>query len=159
MMNDPLLSLLFLPELCHVSAVSSHLGGAMITAHMKFTPASISDADLVQSSLTGNSGAFSEIVVRYQTLICSLAYNATGSLSRCEDLAQEVFLTAWKELRQLREQSKLRSWLCGIARRLTANTRRREGREPVCEVWPPRSVTCFVVVSFAPAKDGCGGGI
>jgi RNA polymerase sigma factor (sigma-70 family) len=104
----------------------------MITAHMKFTPASISDADLVQSSLTGNSGAFSEIVVRYQTLVCSLAYNATGSLSRSEDLAQEIFLTAWKELRQLREPAKFRSWLCGIARRLTANTRRREGREPVC---------------------------
>lgn len=104
----------------------------MITAHMKFTPASISDADLVQRSLTGNSGAFSEIVVRYQTLVCSLAYNATGSLSRSEDLAQEVFLTAWKELRQLREPPKLRSWLCGIARRLSANARRREGREPVC---------------------------
>ena len=45
---------------------------------------------------------------------------------------RKVFLTAWKELRQLREPEKLRPWLCGIARRLTANTRRREGREPVC---------------------------
>jgi RNA polymerase sigma factor (sigma-70 family) len=99
---------------------------------MMFTPASFSDADLVQRSLTGNSGAFSEIVARYQTLVCSLTYNSTGSLSRSEDVAQEVFLTAWKELRQLREPEKLRSWLCGIARRLSANTRRREGREPVC---------------------------
>jgi RNA polymerase sigma factor (sigma-70 family) len=91
-----------------------------------------SDADLVQRSLTGGTPAFAEIVARYQTLVCSLAYNATGSLSRSEDLAQEVFLTAWKELRQLREPEKLRPWLCGIARRLVANVRRREGREPVC---------------------------
>ena len=103
----------------------------MMTAHTMFTAAP-SDADLVQRSLTGGTPAFSEIVARYQTLVCSLTYNATGSLSRSEDLAQEVFLKAWKELRQLREPAKLRPWLCGIARRLTANTRRREGREPVC---------------------------
>src|SRR5688572_25827593 len=96
------------------------------------SPAAPSDAELVQRSLSGGTPAFSEIVARYQTLVCSLTYNATGSLSRSEDLAQEVFLTAWKELRQLREAEKLRSWLCGIARRLSANTRRREGREPVC---------------------------
>jgi RNA polymerase sigma factor (sigma-70 family) len=90
------------------------------------------DAVLVQRSLADGPSAFSEIVARYQALVCSLTYNATGSLSRSEDLAQEVFVTAWKELRQLREPEKLRPWLCGIARRLTANTRRREGREPVC---------------------------
>ena len=90
------------------------------------------DAVLVQRSLTDGPSAFSEIVARYQALVCSLTYNATGSLSRSEDLAQEVFVTAWKELRQLREPEKLRPWLCGIARRLTANTRRREGREPIC---------------------------
>jgi RNA polymerase sigma factor (sigma-70 family) len=90
------------------------------------------DAELVQRCLVDGAGAFAEIVARYQTLVCSLTYNATGSLSRSEDLAQEVFLTAWRELRQLREPEKLRSWLCGIARRLSANTRRREEREPVC---------------------------
>jgi len=96
------------------------------------TAAPTSDAELVKDCLTGSTSAFSEIVARYQTLVCSVTYNATGSLSRSEDLAQEVFVTAWKELRQLREPEKLRAWLCGIARRLAANTRRREGREPVC---------------------------
>jgi len=92
----------------------------------------LDDADLVQRCLADDAGSFSEVVARYQTLICSLTYNATGSVSRSEDLAQEVFVAAWKELRTLREPAKLRSWLCGIARRLIANTVRREGREPVC---------------------------
>jgi hypothetical protein len=30
--------------------------------------------------------------------LCSLAYSATGSLSQSEDLAQETFVTAWKQL-------------------------------------------------------------
>ncbi|MDR3402013.1 MAG: sigma-70 family RNA polymerase sigma factor [Chthoniobacter sp.] len=91
-----------------------------------------SDAELVQNCLTTGTDAFSEIVTRYQSLICALTYNATGNLARSEDLAQDVFLIAWKELRQLREPAKLRSWLCGIARRLTAKTLHRETREPAC---------------------------
>jgi RNA polymerase sigma factor (sigma-70 family) len=92
---------------------------------------SVSDMDLVAESLSGNRDAFGQIVSRYQNLICSLAYSATGNLSQSEDLAQETFLTAWKQLSALREPSKLRSWLCGIARNLIHNTLRRQGREPV----------------------------
>lgn len=97
---------------------------------MPATAPLLSDADLVRHCLATGAGAFADIVARYQALVCAVTYNATGSLSRSEDLAQEVFVTAWKELRSLREPEKLRPWLCGIARRLTANTRRREGREP-----------------------------
>src|SRR5215475_5855956 len=90
-----------------------------------------SDTDLVARSLVGNSEAFGQIVSRYQSLICSLAYSATGSLGESEDLAQETFITAWKHLRHLREAPKLRAWLCGIARNRIRNFLRREGREPV----------------------------
>jgi RNA polymerase sigma factor (sigma-70 family) len=88
------------------------------------------DAELVSGTLTGNRDAFSQIVSRYQSLICSLAYSATGSLGQSEDLAQETFITAWKRLGHLRERDKLRAWLCGIARNRINNFLRREGREP-----------------------------
>ncbi len=88
------------------------------------------DASLVARSLAGNRDAFGGIVSRYQSLICSVAFSATGSISRSEDLAQETFLTAWKDLRSLREPKQLRPWLCGIARNLVHNARRREGRDP-----------------------------
>src|SRR5580765_8857447 len=88
------------------------------------------DAELVNASLAGNREAFGQIVSRYQSLICSLAYSATGSLSQSEELAQDTFVTAWKQLRDLREPQKLRAWLCGIARNLINNTLRKQGREP-----------------------------
>ena len=56
-----------------------------------------SDAALVAGSLEGHREAFGCVVARYRSLICSLAYSATGRLSRSEDLAQETFVTAWKE--------------------------------------------------------------
>jgi RNA polymerase sigma factor (sigma-70 family) len=88
------------------------------------------DAELVHESLTGNRDAFGQIVARYQSLVCSLAFSATGSLSQSEDLAQETFVTAWQQLRDLREPEKLRSWLCRIARNLTFDALRQQGREP-----------------------------
>jgi RNA polymerase sigma factor (sigma-70 family) len=90
------------------------------------------DADLVAESLGGSREAFRQIVERYQTLICSLAYNATGNVSQSEDVAQDTFLAAWTDLRSLREPAKLRSWLCGIVRNRIHRSVRSEGREPVC---------------------------
>jgi RNA polymerase sigma factor (sigma-70 family) len=91
---------------------------------------SANDTDLVSESLSGNREAFGQIVSRYQSLVCSLAFSATGSLSASEDLAQETFVTAWKQLAGLREPEKLRAWLCGIARNLINNSLRKHGREP-----------------------------
>ena len=42
------------------------------------------DAALVRASREGSRDAFGQIVARYQTLICSLTYSATGSLGRSE---------------------------------------------------------------------------
>ena len=88
------------------------------------------DAELVGESLAGNRDAFTQIITRYQSLVCSLAYSATGSLSQSEDLAQETFVAAWQHLADLREPQRLRAWLCGIARNLIGKTLRRQGREP-----------------------------
>ncbi len=73
-----------------------------------------SDEQLWRQCCAGDREAFGQIVERYQSLVCSLAYSACGNLSRSEDLAQETFVTAWQRLGELREPSKLRAWLCGI---------------------------------------------
>ncbi len=94
------------------------------------------DADLVAACLAGDRAAFSPIVERYQRLLCSLAYSATGQLSRSEDLAQETFVEAWHQLAMLREPEKLRPWLCGILRHKVSRLRRDDGREPVRQAGP-----------------------
>lgn len=89
------------------------------------------DATLVADSLDGDHHAFSLIVTRYQRLICSLAYSSLGSLNESEDLAQEVFVEAWKKLRDLREPEKLKSWLCGILRFKISHHWRKNARQPM----------------------------
>jgi RNA polymerase sigma factor (sigma-70 family) len=101
----------------------------MIHNHFNMT-SEIEDAELVARSLAGNRDAFGLIVSRYQNLVCSLAYSATGSLPQSEDVSQETFVTAWRQLPDLREPGRLRSWLCGIARNLSRRALRQQGREP-----------------------------
>jgi RNA polymerase sigma factor (sigma-70 family) len=115
--------------LCHLFVLFGYLCGDMINTRAICVERE-SDAELVRASLAGKCDAFGQIVAQYQSLICSLAYSATGSLSQSEDLAQETFVTAWKELRTLREPSLLQAWLCGIARCLIGKALRRQGREP-----------------------------
>jgi len=95
-----------------------------------------SDLELMEACLAGNREAFGRIVERYQSLICAIAYSATGDLGASEDLAQETFVTAWRRLGELRDRTKLRAWLCGIARNLTNNWIRQRSRDVVARAEP-----------------------
>jgi RNA polymerase sigma factor (sigma-70 family) len=89
-----------------------------------------SDVELVERSRGGDREAFGSIVERYQSLVCALTYSACGNLHASEDLAQVTFITAWCQLRNLQEPTKLKSWLCGIARNVANNSFRRDKHAP-----------------------------
>ena len=89
------------------------------------------DTFLVMSSLGGDRDAFCEIVSRYQNLLCSLAYSSVGDIKHSEDIAQEVFVEAWKKLDSLLAPEKLKSWLCGILRFKLSHHRRKEEKQPL----------------------------
>ncbi len=103
---------------------------------------SAGDSELVELCLRGNREAFGAIVARYQSIICAISYSACGNISRSEDIAQETFLAAWKNLCELKEPAKLKSWLCGIARNLINNSQRKEHRTPTAFAVPLEAELC-----------------
>ena len=109
------------------------------------------DVGLVNACLKGDREAFARIVTRYQALVASIAYSATGSIAQSEDLAQETFVAAWRYLGALAEPGKLRQWLCGIARRTTANALRRGQREPAQTAEPLDEVSSAPVETALPS--------
>ena len=94
----------------------------------------VNDIELLKSCLTGSTRSFEVLVQRYQSLVCALTYGATGSVDKSEELAQETFLLAWKNLRQLKDLAKFKAWLCQIARRVIQNWLRARKRETVGQV-------------------------
>ena len=101
-----------------------------------------SDSQLVESCLLGNRDAFAQIVARYQSVVCSIAYSMCGDLGRSEDLAQDTFVSAWKSMTELKEPEKLKTWLCGIARNLANSFVRRQQRTPTALTGPEPPEGC-----------------
>ncbi|MDB6056682.1 MAG: polymerase, sigma-24 subunit, subfamily [Verrucomicrobiales bacterium] len=91
----------------------------------------LDDARLVESVLNGDRDAFTELVRKYQNPIAAFAYSNCGDIAQSEDLAQDTFVVAWRKLRDLKEPSKFKSWLFGIARNLINNSARKQTRNPL----------------------------
>ncbi|MGE0870020.1 MAG: sigma-70 family RNA polymerase sigma factor [Kofleriaceae bacterium] len=89
----------------------------------------MTDGELLEASRRGERDAFGALVERYQDVVCAVTYSRTRDQALSEDVAQDTFIAAWRQLDQLREPGRLRSWLCGIARNLASKARRRSDRE------------------------------
>ncbi|TWU04133.1 ECF RNA polymerase sigma factor SigW [Symmachiella macrocystis] len=83
------------------------------------------DAELIQLCGQGDQNAYGQVVERYQSLVCSVAYNRCGDLALSEDLAQDAFILAWQKLADLKEVSKFKAWICTIVRNLAHRSSQR----------------------------------
>jgi len=79
---------------------------------------------LVQLTLGGDTGAFEQIVIRYETRVMSLAVRLLGTRDDACDAAQEVFLRAFKYLHRLDLRKPVEPWLL----RITVNVCRDAAR-------------------------------
>ena len=59
--------------------------------------------------------AFSEVVRSYSDRVYSLVLRLVGSPSEAEDIAQEVFVTVFKNIESYRGEAKLSTWILRIA--------------------------------------------
>lgn len=113
----------------------------------------LEDARLVELGLNGNRDAFGQLVTRYQSSICALAYSACADISHSEDLAQETFIVAWRKLSDLKEPAKFKSWLYGIARNLINNAFRQQIRNPLAEAGPLDESLTITATLSNPARQ------
>ncbi len=97
--------------------------------HSIATTLRTTDAELLEASRRGERDAFGELVGRYQRVVSAVSYSRTRDRALGDDVAQETFIAAWRQLDQLREPSRLRSWLCGIARNIARKASRKSARE------------------------------
>jgi len=87
------------------------------------------DHELLRACIQGNAQAFEVLVNKYQSLVCAITYSGTGRIDTSEELAQETFLLAWRNMRQLQDFGKFQAWLCRIARSTVQNWFRKRKRD------------------------------
>jgi RNA polymerase sigma-70 factor (ECF subfamily) len=87
----------------------------------KVTVTNPTDAELVASTLEGNRDAFDVIVERHRRHVYQLCYRFVGNHEDASDLAQDVFIRAYRALRTFKGQSSLGTWLYRIAVNVSLN--------------------------------------
>lgn len=86
------------------------------------------DAELLARCRKGERRAFDEVYALYGTRLLRACMALVGNATEAEDLLQQVFTQAFRNLHRFRGESSLVTWLHGIAVRLAANQRRGRAR-------------------------------
>lgn len=87
-------------------------------------PDAISDGECVQRLQNGDTDAFEILVRRHQKTIFNLVYRMLGDYDDAAEIAQEVFLSAYRSIAQFRGDANFSTWLYRIAIN-HASTRRK----------------------------------
>ena len=91
-------------------------------------PEEASDISLMLRSGQGDLAAFHILVERHQHAVIGTAAKMLGNPSEAEDIAQMVFLRAWKSAPRYQPDAKFTTWLMTITRNLVFNEGRRKKR-------------------------------
>ncbi len=87
-----------------------------------------SEHELVAAVRRGDDGAFSELYLRYQTRIGSYVFGMVGDHGRAEDIAQEVFISALRRMRENGRPIAFKPWIYEIAKNACIDEFRRTRR-------------------------------
>ena len=72
------------------------------------------DNEIITRVLRGEQQLYSELVTRYQNFVFTLALRYTPLREDAEEIAQDVFIKAYKALKDFRGESKFSTWLYSI---------------------------------------------
>jgi RNA polymerase sigma-70 factor (ECF subfamily) len=87
-----------------------------------------SSADLVARVCQGDSDAFRLIFERYSRPVISFIYDMVNDRALAEELTQETFVRAFRAIHTMRAETKLSTWLFGIARNVARESLRARAR-------------------------------
>ena len=91
----------------------------------------IRDGQIVHQCLSGSVEAFALLADKYKERIFALVYAKIGQFQDAEDLTQDVFLEAYKNLSTLRRWDNFYPWLYSIASNQCKNFHRAQKRQVV----------------------------
>ena len=74
----------------------------------------LGDNDIISRVLKGEQNAYAELVSRYQAYVFTLTLRIIKSREDAEEVAQDVFVKAYRSLADFRGESKFSTWLYTI---------------------------------------------
>jgi len=78
-------------------------------------PTKLSDTDIISQVLQGDKQSFALLVERHQNFVFSIALRYLKSREDAEEVAQDVFVKAYRSIADFKGTSKLSTWLYTIS--------------------------------------------
>ena len=89
------------------------------------------DEIIIEGVRRGDGRAVAALYDRYGSLVFSLGLRMLGNREAAEELVQEAFLRAWRQIATYQPSlGRVSNWLLGIARNLAIDELRRRGARP-----------------------------
>ena len=113
------------------------------------------DAGLVTRTRAGDNDAFRVLVERHSRPLFRLAYRMTGNQQDAEDVVQDSFLRAYKQLARFDERASFGTWLYRIAANCSLDlmrSRKRRNEQPAAAD-PQAPDAMLALPSHDPAPD------
>lgn len=98
---------------------------------MKTVSLEQTDEDIARQVQVGDVQAFGVLVTRYQDKIIRYGHKFLSGYADIEDVAQEVFIKAYENIKSFDPDRKFSSWIYRIAHNEFINTIKKIGREPL----------------------------
>lgn len=93
------------------------------------------EAALLARARAGDSDAFGALVKRHSRGVFAVAFRVTGNEQDAEDVVQETFIKAYRQLGRFEERARFSTWLTRIAANCAVDfLRSRSSREPAGSV-------------------------
>jgi RNA polymerase sigma-70 factor (ECF subfamily) len=124
----------------------------------KVTVANPTDAELVESCLAGRRESFDVLVERHQRHVYQLCYRFVGNHEDASDLTQDVFVRAYRALRNFKGEASLGTWLYRIGvnvclNKVGAKTPKPESLDPLLAASDERIVSPAESASDAVLRE------
>ena len=91
----------------------------------------MSDYEIIRACLSGCAECFSELVSRYKNLVYSIILRMVTDTEEANDLAQEVFIKAYKNLNKYHPDFKFSTWIMRITTNHVIDYRRKKKQQTV----------------------------
>ena len=129
------------------------VGGKPVADPIGASPlALLDDEALAQRAAEGSQVAFGVLVARHQSALRTWLRRISPAPDLAEDIAQETFIAAWRQLSRWQGQGRFKSWLFAIAANKAADARRSASRSTARDTnWQAERPEAFETASALDA--------
>lgn len=114
-----------------------------------------SDQQLVNDYLKGDENSLEVLIKRYLKPIYSFVFRYVGDSQEAEDIAQEVFIKVWRNLKKFDQNRSFKTWIFSIAKNTSIDTFKKKKAIPFSKFEDEEGRNVFVetLVDAAPLPN------